>query len=606
MLRELLDIAVIEDFASGLARSTGLAVGVYDAAGAHIAGAHPPGACEADHPPTLIEPGAEFVAVRAAEPPARVAFVGSPQRCFVVAPVHVDEQLAGYLAAGPCDRRPAITALAPGAAHNASEPPAENVAEPTSAAPASGGTRLVREPGSAIAAGYADSPASSGAPAPRDEAWTVYATRWGARMLSAWCRHEWQINAAAQEVALVGDIGQLISGERNLQKVLDQIVAETARVMKCHFASLRLYNPDTDELTISAVFNLSREYISKGRVLRSENPIDDEALDGHVVYTEDMQTDPRVRFPDEARRLGIVSGLTVGMHYHGRPIGVLRIYDRRKRRFRVAQRNLLRAVAAQAAAAVVNARLVEERLRTADFERQLALAGEVQTRMLPPAPPQHPRIDSAMIYEPSFHVGGDFCDLFFLPDGRLAALVGDVAGHGMPAALLMASVRGALRAVAQTCSDLGELLTRLNTRVYRETATNEFVTLALIAIDRDARRLSYCLAGHEPPLLLRAGTPVAMNDGGLILGLNDAERYAESSLPLEPADLLVLYTDGLVEALDFRGRPFGRERLLSSIRLHAHQPIAQLLRNVHWDVRRFVGLAEQADDLTMVGLKIRD
>ncbi len=569
MLRELLDIAVIEDFAGGFARSTGLAVCVYDAAGTRLALARPDDEPRPpSDPPALIPPGAEFVALRAAEPPARVAFLGDAERPFVVAPVHVDEQLAGYLAAGPVE--PGSLGTAP-----AQRVPPESESTPRPALP------------------------------PRGESWEIQATRWGSRMLAGWCRHELQINTAAQEVALVGDIGQLISGERNLQKVLDQIVSETARVMKCHFASLRLYNPQADELTVAAVFNLSPEYVSKGRVLRSENPIDNEALDGHVVYTEDTQTDPRIRFPEEARRLGIVSGLTVGMHYHGQPVGVLRIYDRRKRRFRVAQRNLLRAVGSQAAAAIVNARLVEERLRTADVERQLAMAGEVQSRMLPPEPPKHPRVDSGMIYEPSFHVGGDFCDLFFLPDGRLAALVGDVAGHGMPAALLMASVRGALRALAQTCSDLGELLTRLNTRVYGETATSEFVTLVLVAIDGDARRMSYCLAGHEPPLLLRKDTPVAISEGGLILGLNDAEQYLEGSVELEPGDLLLLYTDGLIEALDFHGRPFGRERLVHSARAHAQRPIAQLLRNIRWDVRRFVGLAEQADDLTMVGLSIR-
>ena len=430
--------------------------------------------------------------------------------------------------------------------------------------------------------------------------------RWASRMLADWCLNEARLTAAAEELSLLGDIGELLSGEQNLQTVLDRIVAQTARVMNLQYCSLRLYDPKTDELTVKAGYNILETYGTEQTVLRSENPIDDDALRGQLVYVEDATRDPRIGFAEEARRLGIVSGLAAGMMHHGQPIGVLRVYADHQKRFRTRHRNLLRAVASQAAIAVVNARLLEERLRSALVQRQLALAGQVQARMVHTPPPEHAKLESALVFEPSAPVGGDFCDIFRLPDGRLAAAIGDVAGHGVPAALLMASARGALRAAAQHCHNLSDLLAQLNEHICRETTTSEFVTLLLVAVDPAADRLHYVSAGHEPLLLLRDGDILETDEADLVLGVEPSQTYTEHTLELRPQDFVLLYTDGVVEAMDFEGHMFGRRRLFDALRQYGAQPPDQALGNIRWDVRRFVGLAEQSDDLTMVGLRIRD
>jgi sigma-B regulation protein RsbU (phosphoserine phosphatase) len=293
------------------------------------------------------------------------------------------------------------------------------------------------------------------------------------------------------------------------------------------------------------------------------------------------------------------------MIYLGEPIGVLRVYADHRQRFQPRHRNLLRAVASQAAIAVVNARLLEEALHSAATERQLATAGQVQARMVHTPPPEHPKLASALVFEPSSYVGGDFCDILGLSDGRLAAVVGDVVGHGVPAALLMASARGALRAGAQSCHTLAELVALLNQHVCRETTSSEFVTLLLIAVDAAARELRYVNAGHEPLLILRGGEVRPADQADLVLGIEPNERYSEHVLELRPGDFVLLYTDGVVEAMDFGGETFGRERLFDALREYGAQSPDQALRNIRWDVRRFVGLAEQSDDLTMVGLRVR-
>lgn len=428
---------------------------------------------------------------------------------------------------------------------------------------------------------------------------------WLARVLAFVYRRESRARALREELSLVGAVANLLTGEESLQTVLDRIARDTACVMQCQAASVRLLNPDTGELELSAVYNLSDDYLGKGRVLRHENPVDEAALRGEMVYVANVQRDPRVRFRDAARRAGIVSGLITGMIYRGRPVGVLRVYSDHPRDFRRYQQELLRSVATQVAAAIVNADLVQQRLRDAEMNRQLALAGEVQSRMIRVAPPRHPRIDVAMVYEPSFRVGGDFCDFLTLPDGRACFAIGDVAGKGIPASLVMASARAALRATAESSSDLGQIVGRLNRQIVSDAHRGEFVTLVLAAVDAEARWMQVCNAGHEPVRRVRRGRiELVESGGGLPLGADEHEVYSTSRHALRGGDFVLLCTDGVVEATDFEGRMFGRERLHRALARYGKLAPRQILRSIHWDIRRFAGLAEQSDDVTMLGFRV--
>jgi len=579
MLREVIDIASLEDFVSGLARSARVRVTVYDAHGELIAASYANNdfARVTGHVLGRLPSDMSMRPVPAHDPPACVAFVQSQAVWYVIAPVYLDDREVGYVGIGEYRDQP-----------------------PTSEQwnAGSGTNRIDRE---MLDRSWQGLPTLER----HGQAHAVITARWGARQLAEWGRRESRLLEATREVALVGDIAELLTGEQDLQQVLDRIVAETAHVMDCPFASIRLYDPKTHELTTKAVYNLSPEYIGKGAVVRTAGAISDEALRGRIVYVEDVTTDPRIQYPEEARQQGIVSMLTAGMIYRGNPVGVLRVYTNRRRRFRKAQRNLLRAVSYQAATAIVHAQLVEERLRNAETERQLALAGDLQKRMIRVAPPRDPRIETALVFHPTYQVAGDFGEFLTLCDGRLAVTVGDVVGKGVPASLLMSTVRGALRAGTEYCQGPGELLTRLNRQICRETLPGEFLTLLLIAIDVDNRRLTYTNAGHEPLLILRDGEIQATDEADLVLGIEPDEVYHEHTLSLQPNDLLVLYTDGAVEARDFTDEEYGRDRFQESLRTHGHLDAEQVLNNIVWDIRRFAGLAEQSDDLTLLALRLQ-
>lgn len=584
MLRELIDISLLEDYVEGLSRAGSLRIATYDAFGRLICSSsasatplHGAGAVSAAAAAPRELPAQPVLrqVLPADDPPAQLAFVEHGGALYALAPIFLDETKVGYI--GVADEPTTPTEGRVGAAGDGAETPQLHSTTAVAARP-----DLSR-------AGLSHA---------------VVAARWASRILSAWCRREARMQRAGEELALVGDIAELLTGEQDLQTILDHIVADTVRVMQCKAASLRLYNARTDELEMRAIFGLSDEYLAKGRIIRAENPIEDEALLGHVVAVDDMSTDPRTQYPEQAKREGLVSALVAGMMYRGRPIGVLRVYTDRRQRFRSMQRNLLRAVASQAATAIVHAQLVAERLRKAELERQLKLAGQVQARMIRTSPPRHPKLGAAWIFEPSQHVGGDFCDFLTLADGRFAATVADVSGKGVPASLLMASVRGALRASGEFAASISEILTRLNKHVYRETAPHEFVTMLLCAIDDEARHLTYCSAGHEPLLLLRDGEIRQLDAGGMVLGIDPDEHYEAGTMELQRGDCLLLYTDGVIEAMNFNQELFGRERLLESLKAHRQPDTYQMLKNIVWDIRRFAGLAERSDDLTLVGLNV--
>jgi len=568
MLRELIDITFLEDFLGGVARASGLRTSVYELNGALLGASRRRSAGgRAGDVLRQLPSKMELVDLPPVyDPPAGVAFVEHEGLWTIVVPIQFGGDTVGYVGVGVFRDTESLPA-----------PLTDDKRDFYDKLP--------------VLERFGD-------------AKPVELARWAARILAEWSFNGAQLDASAEQLTLLREIGELLSGEKDLQTMLDRIVAETARVMGLQYCSLRLYDDKTQQLTVKSGFNVLETAGREPLFRRSENPIDDAALRGRVVYVEDATVDTRVRFAQEAKRLGIVSGLATGMIHLGEPIGVLRVYADHKRRFDTRQRSLLRAVAAQAALAVVNARLLEQRLRAATTERQLSLAGEVQARMVRTPPPRHKNIDTALIFEPSSHLSGDFCDIFTLPDRRIAAVVGDVVGHGLPASLLMASARGALRAAARNMNDLVELMTMLNKHIYLETTSSEFVTMLLIALDVEAGQLSYVNAGHEPLLILRDGEVIQSENSDLVLGVDQRERYHEHGLRVASGDLDLLYTDGAVEAMNFEGRQFGRERLHDALIQYGEMPPQQALRNILWDIRRFIGLAERSDDLTMVGLNV--
>jgi len=425
-----------------------------------------------------------------------------------------------------------------------------------------------------------------------------------ATTLTHLCWQQAVLRERVEELTLLDETSRLLSSTLEPDAVLDNIVRTMAEVMKVKACTLRLLSPEGDELVLKATYGLSPSYIEKGPVLVAENPNDQAALRGEVVTIPDVRTDPNVRYAEAARREGLVSSLAVGLIAKGEPLGTLHVYTGEPHTFTEEEIRLFRSVANQAAMTVKNARLIEEVARARQREGELRLAARVQNRLLPAEAPRIPGYDCFGVTVPSMEVGGDFHDWIPLPGQNWGVAVGDVAGKGVPGAILMASVRAALRAQAEHIYALSHVMERVNEGLVRDTEPTEFATLFYGVLDAEARRFTYACAGHEPGLLVRDGRIRALEAGGPLLGVVAEARYTYEVVDLAPGDLLVLYTDGACDATDYDGRRFGRERLLESVRRHAHHGAERACQEIRWDIRRWTGLAPQADDLTLVLVKV--
>lgn len=419
------------------------------------------------------------------------------------------------------------------------------------------------------------------------------------------CFQEYQLRQRVNELTAVYNVSTMLADARDLKSVLDRTVRVCVEVMECKAASIRLVDRENDELVTMAVHNLSREYLSKGKISLSRSGIDHVALSPKgYEYVRDMKTDPRVQYPQESEREGIVSMLSVGMRYKGKAIGVLRVYTETEQSFPQIKIDLLKAVGAQAAAAIENARLLEESREAERLERQVATAVDVQQRMIPQAPPAFPAADLAAVYVPCYELGGDFYDFINLGDEDVGLVVADVSGKGVAASLIMAAVRAALRAQADNVYYLYEVVRRVNLMLFRDTKPTEFVTLFYGVLDAPTRRFTYCNAGHPPALVLRKGEILELGSDDMVLGIDEEQKYHQHIFEFQADDLLLIYTDGLPDAMNYQGETFGRQRIVDAFK-QGGATAETVAQNILWQARKFVGISKRTDDITMVVARIR-
>lgn len=309
---------------------------------------------------------------------------------------------------------------------------------------------------------------------------------------------------------------------------------------------------------------------------------------------------------EASRVLDLRSELILPVARQDRLMGFLSLGPRRSEQpYSPSDIAVLESVASQTALALDNAALNEHVAReTASREvinRELQIAKEVQERLLPRSAPAIPGLDVAGLCVPAREVGGDSFDYLALPNGEWAIAIGDVAGKGVSAALLMASLQASVRGLAADgIPDLPELMRRLNRLMYDATPSNRFATFQLCVYDPATRLLRLCSAGHNPALLIPAGQPPRwIRPRGVALGLVKEAAYAQFELALTPGDLLILYTDGVTEAMNAATEQFGEARLAAwagSVNGSSSKKVSGLVESVN----QFAAGEPQHDDITVI------
>ena len=254
--------------------------------------------------------------------------------------------------------------------------------------------------------------------------------------------------------------------------------------------------------------------------------------------------------------------------------------------------------------ALVNLLVLLEVADRLSLKNDLEIAREIQKAMLPPGRFRAPGADVAGLSRPANTVGGDFYEILPLGDGRLVAAVGDVAGKGSPAALLMALLLAMIRTLVDERLEPAALMERLNIQVCRQAPGTRFITLFYSVFDMATGELTYVNAGHTQPLVLHAdGRVTHLIDGGVALGMFEASTYKAGRLALAPSDLLAIYSDGITEAENREGRPFDEAGLEQILLAERNNNVAAIGAAVVRAVEIYTSDVRFADDLTLLLLR---
>jgi sigma-B regulation protein RsbU (phosphoserine phosphatase) len=252
----------------------------------------------------------------------------------------------------------------------------------------------------------------------------------------------------------------------------------------------------------------------------------------------------------------------------------------------------------------------KDREQLLSVRNDLNTAARIQQSILPQTFPPFPDRGEFDIYArmtPAKEVGGDFYDFFFIDHDRLAFVIGDVSGKGVPAAIFMAVSRTLLKAIASQVVNPGESLRRINSMLIPESSGRMFVTIFYGVLNTRTGEVQFSFGGHNPPYIKRREGPVERlnHESGFLLGMLDDMEYDVHKIILHPGDTILLYTDGVTEAMNSKEELFEESRLESSLQRLNGSPLKEMLDGINADLMEFAAGAPQADDITMLALQYK-
>ena len=286
----------------------------------------------------------------------------------------------------------------------------------------------------------------------------------------------------------------------------------------------------------------------------------------------------------------------------GNLLGVLYLDSRRPAAFSGLDKQILDALAIEAASVIDNARMVEIERERRQMEQDLSIARDIQQRLLPKEIKQYPFFEVTGINDSCYSVGGDYYDLVDLGPERTAFVIADVAGKGLAAALLTAMIQGGFAGMSLT-QDPTRLITHFNRYIWARSEPNRYATVFMGLLDEQGR-FDFINAGHHSALLVRDGdVDEPFQPDSFPVGMFPAAEFATRTSQLEPGDTLVMFTDGINEAVDAKGEEFGTERLREVVLSNAGSSVQEIQQSILKAVSEFVHGADQADDMTLLILR---
>jgi len=321
------------------------------------------------------------------------------------------------------------------------------------------------------------------------------------------------------------------------------------------------------------------------------------------LLTNDLKNDDRFKSAIE-KETPINSLLSVPLLLKGRMIGLLTVFNKfSDTGFTPDDQRLLAIIASQSAQIIENARLYNEEQNLLLMQEEMRLARDTQLNLLPKEIPQIPGYTIAAKTISAKEVGGDYYDFINIDDKHFAFCLGDVTGKGMSAAMLMANIQATLRAQILNGFSCTDSLVNSNNLLCATTEPTKFVTLFLGTLDTESNEICYTNAGHDPPLHFTEGKLNKLSKGGILLGAFPDSQYEQDKPTMRNGDLLVLFSDGITEAMNEENQEFSEEKLLEVINNNKDAKPELLIDKIISEVEKHSGLTPQSDDMTLMIIK---
>jgi sigma-B regulation protein RsbU (phosphoserine phosphatase) len=416
-----------------------------------------------------------------------------------------------------------------------------------------------------------------------------------------------RLRTAVEELSALNEIATAITSTQTLEQIVDLIVRKCVKHIKVEQGAVMLLDEkDQDKPfhtmirkqdSLSNILPYRMDAQLTGWMLKNRNPL----------IVNDLTTDSRFKFMVD-KNFPISSLLSVPMMVKGKMIGLLTVFNKKSEAgFTTGDQRLLGIIAAQSAHVIENARLYHEEQSLIRLQEEMRLAYEIQVDLLPKEQPVLPGYQIAGKSIPSKEVGGDYFDFIHSGDNRLAFCLGDISGKGIPAALLMANLQATLRGQTLLGNNSKSCVSFANEMLYQNSAPNKFATLFYGIIDSSKNELSYCNGGHNNPFFFSHDNKLTpLDKGGLIVGIMPSVIYEEDTIPFNSGDLLVIFSDGITEAMNNTEEEFGEQRLIDVILQNKNEPAKDLIEIIIKKVQEFSGIQSQMDDITLVIIKRKD
>ena len=411
-----------------------------------------------------------------------------------------------------------------------------------------------------------------------------------------------RVSRQAQTLEVLNEIAAELASILDLGPLLERIGQLLRRLIDYQMFTIMLLDDKGETLITRYAWRFGYAHAPQRRISITSGLVGAAVSEWRTINVPDVSKDPRYLPMNPETK----SELVVPLFYKGRVIGVLDLEHTRAGFFNEEHQRMLTTLASQIAIAIENARLYQAvRRQEAQLEKDIAMAREVQLRLLPPEAPQHEHAEMAVWFLPARSIGGDLYDFIDYGPKRSAIVLGDVSGKAAPAALFAALVSGIMRSAAQLQPDPAQMLTRLNDALQERKLDSQYVVLLFALWNDENRTLEVANSGAVQPVFCRAGQPVTVKAEGFPLGMFPNVTYEELSVATQPGDVIVFVSDGILDAENEKEEMYGDERLSALLCGNRDRPAQEIADEILDDVSRFQGAKDRFDDETIIVLCVR-